>query len=158
MSSINKAIVLGNLGQDPDVRTTQNGTKVVTLSVATSERWKSNGEQKERTEWHRVIVWGGKDSDGLAGVAEKYLRKGSKVYIEGKIQTRKWTDQNGTDRYTTEIVLNGFGANLVLLDRQEGSSRPPSPDSPDDYGTSRSRSGGSANVADAGGMDDEIPF
>ena len=164
MSSINKAIVLGNLGQDPEVRDA-NGTKCVTLSIATSEKWtdRNSGEKKERTEWHRVVVWGNKDSDGLAGTAEKYLRKGSKVYVEGKIQTRKWQDQQGIDRYSTEIVLQGFGAQLVLLDGQQGGgNRPPPPNSPDDYGRksgggSASHSGGSSG-AGSFSDDSDIPF
>lgn len=155
MSSVNRAVILGNLGQDPEVRTTQNGTKVVTLSVATSERWtdKSSGEKKERTEWHRVVIFGQGDSDGLAGVAEKYLKKGSKVYLEGKLQTRKWQAQDGSDRYTTEIVLQGYGANLVLLDKSEGGNRPPPAESPDEYGRSKSSEGNMGPVAD-----DTIPF
>src|SRR5690606_30777159 len=149
--------------QDPEVRTTQTGTKVVTLSVATSETWrdKNTGERKERTEWHRVVIWGGQDGDGLAGVAEKYLRKGSKAYIEGKLQTRKWQDKDGTDRYTTEIVLQGFGANLVLLDgKGEGGNRPPPPESPDDYGRPSSRPGSDhagQGGAPAGDVDTDIP-
>lgn len=113
MSSVNKAIILGNLGQDPEVRQMPSGQKVVNLSVATSEKWKdkNSGEQREKTEWHRVVIF----NEGLVGVAEKYLHKGSKVYIEGQIQTRKWTDQTGADRYTTEIVLKAFRGNLVLL-------------------------------------------
>lgn len=157
MSSVNKAIILGNLGQDPEVRDA-NGTKAVTLSIATSEKWtdRNSGEKKERTEWHRVVIWGGKEGDGLAGTAEKYLRKGSKVYVEGKIQTRKWQDQSGVERYTTEIVLQGFGAQLVLLDGQSGGNRPPPPSSPDDYG----RSSGSQTEGNMGPDvdDDSIPF
>ena len=116
---VNKAIIIGNLGADPEIRTTQDGRKIANLKVATSESWKDKqtGERKERTEWHRVSIF----SEGLASVAEKYLHKGSKVYIEGKIQTRKWTDQNGQDRYTTEIVVQGYGGTLVLLDRPQSS-------------------------------------
>ena len=160
MSSVNRAIILGNLGQDPEVRTTQQGVKVVTLSVATSEKWtdRTSGEKKEKTEWHRVVIFGAQDSAGLAGVAEQYLKKGSKVYLEGKIQTRKWQDQSGADRYSTEIVLQGFGANLLLLDKSEGGgNRPPPAESPDDYGrTGRSgQSGSSASLQDD---DSDIPF
>lgn len=164
MSSINKAVIVGNLGQDPEVRTTESGSKVVTLSVATSESWrdKNSGEKKEKTEWHRVVIWCAKDNDGLAGIAEKYLRKGSKVYIEGKIATRKWTDKDGIDRYTTEIVLQGFGAQLVLLDRQEGGNRPPSPTSPDEYGRTTTRGGDSHGGGNAPAYepddDQDIPF
>lgn len=166
MSGVNKATILGRLGQDPEVRTTQQGTKIVTLSVATSEQWKdrSSGEKKEKTEWHRVVIFGAQDSDGLAGVAEKYLRKGHQVYLCGKLQTRKWTDQQGVERYTTEIVLQGFGAELQLLENGgTGGSRPPPADSPDDYGRQSSRSGarpasGAPAAFQSGGIDDDIPF
>ena len=123
--SVNRAILVGNLGADPEIRTTQDGRKIVNLKVATSESWKdkNTGERKERTEWHRVSIF----SEGLASVAEKYLHKGSKVYIEGKIQTRKWTDQNGQDRYTTEIVVQGYGGTLVLLDRPQSSQNEQQP-------------------------------
>jgi len=116
--SVNKVILVGNLGRDPESRSFQNGGKVVELRIATSESWKdrNSGERKEKTEWHTVKVF----SEGLANVAEKYLRKGSKVYLEGALQTRKWQDQSGADRYSTEIVLQGFNATLVLLDRREG--------------------------------------
>jgi single-strand DNA-binding protein len=116
--SVNKVILVGNLGRDPESRSFQNGGKVVELRIATSETWKdrSSGERKEKTEWHTVKVF----SEGLANVAERYLRKGSKVYLEGALQTRKWQDQSGADRYSTEIVLQGFNATLVLLDRREG--------------------------------------
>lgn len=159
MASVNKAIIVGNLGQDPEVRTTQQGVKVVNLSVATSETWKKDGERKERTEWHRISIWGSMDNDGLAGIAEKHLKKGSKVYVSGKIQTRKWTDQQGIDRFSTEIVLNGFGAELVLLDKAEGGgNRPPPPESPDEYGRSSSRQSAGSAGAGSGGMDEDIPF
>jgi single-strand DNA-binding protein len=116
--SVNKVILVGNLGRDPESRSFQNGGKVVELRIATSETWKdrNSGERKEKTEWHTVKVF----SEGLANVAERYLRKGSKVYLEGALQTRKWQDQSGADRYSTEIVLQGFNATLVLLDRREG--------------------------------------
>jgi len=116
--SVNKVILVGNLGRDPESRSFQNGGKVVELRIATSESWKdrNSGERKEKTEWHTVKVF----SEGLANVAERYLRKGSKVYLEGALTTRKWQDQSGADRYSTEIVLQGFNATLVLLDRREG--------------------------------------
>ncbi len=117
--SVNKVILVGNLGNDPEVRNLPSGGKVVNLSVATSERWKdrNTGEQREKTEWHRVVIF----SEGLARVAEQYLRKGSKVYIEGQLQTRKWQDQSGQDKYSTEIVLQNFNSSMVLLDgRGEG--------------------------------------
>ena len=118
--SINEALILGNLGKDPESRTTQSGMKIVNLVVATSESWndKSSGERKEQTEWHRVVIL----NDKLGDIAEKYLRKGSKVLVRGKIQTRKWTDQSGQDRYATEIVLGGFNGVLVLLDKGEPSA------------------------------------
>jgi single-strand DNA-binding protein len=120
--SVNKVIILGNLGNEPEVRNLPSGGKVVNLSVATSESWrdKSTGEKKERTEWHRVVIF----SEGLAKLAEQYLKKGSKVYIEGQLQTRKWQDQSGADKYSTEIVLQGFNAALTMLDGPSGDSQP----------------------------------
>lgn len=118
MASVNKVILIGALGADPEVRSFQNGGKICNLRVATSERWKdkTTGEQKERTEWHSVTL----NSDGLVSVVERFLRKGSKVYLEGKLQTRKWQDQSGNDRYTTEIVVGGFDGKLVMLDGAKG--------------------------------------
>ena len=121
--SVNKVILLGNLGADPEVKTFQNGGRICNLRMATSENWKDrqSGERKERTEWHTVTI----KSDGLVGVAEKYLRKGSKIYVEGQLQTRKWQDQSGADKYSTEIVLRGFNGTLQMLDgRGEGGGRP----------------------------------
>ena len=160
MSSVNKAILVGNLGADPEVRNLPSGGKVVNLSIATGETWKdkTTGEKKERTEWHRVVIF----SEGIAGVAEQYLRKGSKVYLEGQIQTRKWQDQSGQDKYSTEVVLQGFNAKLVLLDGQAGGgNRPPPANSPDDYGRTSSNNGpshGGGGSGAPGGMDDDIPF
>lgn len=117
--SVNKVIIVGNLGQDPEVRNFQNGGKVCNLSVATSEQWKdrNTGERREKTEWHRVAIF----NEGLVRVAEQYLRKGSKVYLEGQLETRKWQDQNGQDRYSTEVVLRNYTGNLTMLDgRSEG--------------------------------------
>lgn len=117
--SVNKVIIIGNLGRDPEVRTFQNGGKVCNLRIATSENWKdkNTGERREKTEWHSVAIF----NDGLVRVAEQYLRKGSKVYVEGQLQTRKWQDQSGQDRYTTEVVLQGYGGTLTMLDgRSEG--------------------------------------
>lgn len=158
MSSVNRAILVGNLGQDPTVNSTAQGIKVVNLSIATSDRWTAkDGEKKERTEWHRVVIFGSMDNDGLAGVAEKYLKKGSKVFVSGKIQTRKWTDKENIERYSTEIVLNGFGAELVLLDSKEGGgNRPPPAGGPDDYGRESGRSSGGAPSSTVD--DDTIPF
>lgn len=123
MSSVNKAIIVGNLGADPEIRTMPSGDKVANLSVATSEKWKdkTTGERKEKTEWHRVSVFG-----NLAEICEKYLKKGSKVYLEGQIETRKWQDQSGADRYSTEIVLRGFNSTLTMLDSR-GESQPQQP-------------------------------
>ena len=116
--SVNKVIIVGNLGRDPESRSFQNGGKVVNLRIATSENWKdkSSGERREKTEWHSVAIF----NENLANTAERFLRKGSKVYIEGQLQTRKWTDNEGKERYSTEVVLQGFNAVLVLLDRREG--------------------------------------
>lgn len=131
--SLNKVMLIGNLGRDPESRSFQNGGKVVNLNLACSESWrdKSSGERKERTEWVTVAIF----NDGLGTVAEKYLRKGSKVYVSGKLQTRKWQDQSGNDRYSTEVVLNGFGDELILLDgkaeigeRKAGYDTPPNDD------------------------------
>ena len=119
MASVNKVILVGNLGKDPESRSFANGGKVVSFSVATSENWKdrSSGERKEKTEWHNVSIF----SEGLAGIAEKYLKKGSKVYLEGQLETRKWQDQSGNDRYSTDVVLRQFNSSMVLLDsRGEG--------------------------------------
>ena len=147
--SVNKVILVGNLGADPEVRRMSNGDPVVNLRIATSESWrdKSSGERKEKTEWHRVVIF----NENLAKVAEQYLRKGAKVYIEGQIQTRKWTDQNGQDKYNTEIILNRFRGDLQMLDsRGEGGG-----------GGGGSRGGNDRGGDDFGGggdLDDEIPF
>ncbi|UWQ97187.1 single-stranded DNA-binding protein [Rhodobacteraceae bacterium M385] len=116
--SVNKVILIGNLGRDPEVRNFQNGGKVCNLRIATSETWKdrNTGERRERTEWHSVAIF----QEGLVRIAEQYLRKGSKVYIEGQLQTRKWQDQSGQDRYSTEVVLQGFGGTLTMLDGRDG--------------------------------------
>ena len=118
--SVNKVILVGNLGKDPESRSFANGGKVVSFSVATSENWKdrASGERKDKTEWHNVSIF----SEGLAGVAEKYLKKGSKVYLEGQLETRKWQDQSGNDRYSTDVVLRQFNSSMVLLDGREGGS------------------------------------
>ncbi|MFW8636692.1 single-stranded DNA-binding protein [Cribrihabitans pelagius] len=156
--SLNKVMLIGHLGRDPEVRTFQNGGKVCNMRVATSESWKdrNTGERRERTEWHSVAIF----NEGLVRVAEQYLRKGSKVYIEGQLQTRKWQDQSGQDRYSTEVVLQGFGSTLTMLDpRQDGGSGSGSGGgSGEGYGGS---SGGGYGSASGGGRnidDDEIPF
>lgn len=122
--SVNKVIIIGALGRDPESRSLADGGKVVNLSVATSERWRdrNSGEMRDRTEWHRVVIW----NEKLAEVAEKFLRKGSSVYLEGSLQTRKFTDQSGTERYTTEVVLQKFRGELVLLDKRGDAGAPPS--------------------------------
>jgi single-strand DNA-binding protein len=119
MASLNKVMLIGNLGADPEIRSFQNGGKVANLRLATSESWKdkSTGEKRERTEWHTVAIF----NDGLVGVVERFLKKGSKVYIEGQLQTRKWQDKDGADRYSTEVVLQGFGGTLVMLDGAKSS-------------------------------------
>ena len=118
--SLNKVMLIGNLGADPEIRSFQNGGKVANLRIATSEQWKdrNTGERRERTEWHTVAIF----SEGLVNVVERFLKKGSKVYIEGKLQTRKWQDQNGQDRYSTEVVLRGFDGTLTMLDGPQGGS------------------------------------
>ena len=125
MSSVNKVILIGNLGRDPEVRSMSRGAPVVNLSLATSERWKdkSSGEQREKTEWHRVVVF----DERLCDVAQKYLRKGSKIYIEGQLQTRKWTDQQGVEKYSTEVVLKRFNGVLTMLDSRSDQSEQPAP-------------------------------
>lgn len=150
--SVNKVILIGNLGRDPEVRTMQDGNPVVNLSVATSENWrdKNSGERREKTEWHRVVIF----NDRLADVAQKYLRKGSKVYLEGQLQTRKWTDQSGVEKYTTEVVLQRYRGELTMLDsRGEGGG---AYESGGDFGAPSS----APEPASAGGadIDDEIPF
>lgn len=160
--SVNKVILIGNLGRDPEIRNTQDGTKLATLSVATSENWKdrNSGERREKTEWHRVVIF----DEKLAEVAEKYLRKGSKVYLEGQLQTRKWTDQSGQEKYTTEVVLQRFRSQLTLLDGRGSEGAPagggysePSADA--GYSGSGGGGGGGRSPAPAGGdLDDEIPF
>ena len=163
--SVNKVILIGNLGRDPEVRTFQNGGKVCNLRIATSETWKdrNTGERKERTEWHSVAIF----NEGLVRVAEQYLRKGSKVYIEGQLQTRKWQDQSGQDRYSTEVVLQGFGSTLTMLDgRSEGGGQSGgsygSSDQGGGYGGPSSGPSDGSSGGPAGGssrdMDDEIPF
>ncbi len=183
--SVNKVILVGNLGRDPELRSMQTGGKVCNLSIATSESWKdrNSGERRERTEWHRVVIF----NENLAGIAERYLRKGSKVYIEGQLETRKWTDQSGQEKYTTEVVLRQFGGTLTLLDgRGEGgaSSGAAGDDGGADFGGGSSSygsgggSGGSSSYGSGGGgygggrsagsgrnspppmsdLDDDVPF
>jgi single-strand DNA-binding protein len=165
--SVNKVILVGNLGRDPEVRSFQNGGKVCNLRIATSENWKdkNTGERREKTEWHSVAIF----QDGLVRVAEQYLRKGSKVYIEGQLQTRKWQDQSGADRYSTEVVLQGFGGTLVMLDGR-GESGGGGGFGGGGQGDDRGSYGGGQGGGNQGGdqqrggfgggsdVDDEIPF
>lgn len=148
--SVNKVILIGNLGRDPEVRTMQNGGKVCNLSVATSDRWKdrTTGEPQEKTEWHRVVIF----DDRLCDVAERYLQKGAKVYLEGELQTRKWQDQSGVDKYTTEVVLRKFRGQLTMLDSRGGSSGGFG-DQNESYGSSDP-----GGAPPGGDLDDEIPF
>jgi single-strand DNA-binding protein len=167
--SVNKVILVGNLGKDPEVRNTQAGAKIVNFTMATSDTWndKASGERKERTEWHRVVIF----NERLADVAERFLRKGRKVYVEGSLQTRKWTDQSGQEKYTTEVVIDRFRGELTLLDSNRGeeggagegggyaggraASSPPRSGGGSGSGAGR---GGSGWDAPKGDLDDEIPF
>jgi single-strand DNA-binding protein len=178
--SVNKVILVGNLGKDPEVRSTQDGSKIVNLTLATSETWndRASGERKEKTEWHRVVIF----NDRTADVAEKYLKKGAKVYIEGSLQTRKWTDQQGQERYTTEVVIGRFNGQLTMLDTRSGGEgggygggseggsggggggyspreRAPAGAARPAGGAARGGAGGPSWDAPKGGdLDDEIPF
>ncbi len=157
--SLNKVMIIGNLGRDPEVRSFQNGGKVCNLRIATSERWrdKNSGENREKTEWHSVSIF----SEGLVRVCEQYLKKGSKVFVEGQLQTRKWQDQSGNDRYSTEVVLQGYSGTLTMLDGRDGGG-----DSGNNFGQSNQGGGSQGGGYDSnpqGGighsdLDDEIPF
>ncbi len=158
--SVNKVILVGNLGRDPEIRSTQDGVRIANLSLATSENWrdKNTGERREKTEWHRVVIF----NERLVEVVEKYLRKGAKIYIEGQLQTRKWQDQSGADRYSTEVVLNRFRGELTMLD----SRRDAEAQGAGDYGGAPAGgapsggpgSGGGPAPSGGGDLDDEIPF
>jgi single-strand DNA-binding protein len=164
--SVNKVILVGNLGKDPEVRTTQDGSKIVNLTLATSENWndRQTGERKERTEWHRVVIF----NDRIGDVAERFLKKGSKIYVEGALQTRKWTDQSGAERYSTEVVVGRFKGELTMLDTrgggaeaagEGGSFRSDRGPAPQRAAAGAARSGGPSWEAPKGGdLDDEIPF
>ncbi len=148
--SVNKVILVGNLGRDPEIRTTQDGREIANFTLATSESWKdrSTGERKEKTEWHRVVIF----NEGLVNVVKNYLKKGAKVYIEGQLQTRKWTDKDGQEKYSTEVVLQGFGSQLTMLDaRRTGEG---------DYASGGYNQPASAPATKPAGelVDDEIPF
>ncbi len=169
--SVNKVILVGNLGRDPEIRSMQDGQRVCNLSLATSESWRdrNSGERREKTEWHRVVIF----NENLVKVAEQFLKKGSKVYVEGQLQTRKWTDQSGQEKYSTEVVLQRFRGELTMLDgRGEGGGGGGGAYEPDDSGYSSSGGGGGASFGSGGGgggggssrrppapdLDDEIPF
>ncbi len=162
--SVNKVILVGNLGRDPEIRSTQDGMRVANLSLATSEQWRdrASGERKERTEWHRVVIF----NERLVELAQKYLRKGSKIYVEGALQTRKWTDQQGQDRYSTEVVLQRFRGELTMLDGARGGEPDSAGEFEEGYGGGYGEAPGRAIGGGAGGrsrapgndLDDEIPF
>ena len=159
--SVNKVILVGNLGKDPEIRRTQDGRPVANLSVATSDTWrdKATGERRERTEWHRVVIF----NEGLCRVAEQYLKKGSKVYLEGQLQTRKWQDQSGQDKYTTEVVLQNFNSQLTMLDRAGDRTGGELGSEEDEFGSAgpsarEKKQSALAGAGKRGDMDDEIPF
>jgi single-strand DNA-binding protein len=162
--SVNKVILVGNLGKDPEIRRTQDGRPIANLSIATSETWrdKATGERKEKTEWHRVVIF----SEPLCKIVEQYLKKGAKVYIEGALQTRKWTDQAGVEKYSTEVVLQGFNSTLTMLDGRAGGGGGSfaEDNGGGDFGVSSPSSAPQRRMAPAGGggrgndMDDDIPF
>ena len=167
--SVNKVILIGNLGKDPEIRNTQDGTKIVNLTLATSETWndRASGERKERTEWHRVVIF----NDRTADVAERFLKKGQKVYVEGSLQTRKWTDKDGQERYTTEVVIGRFNGNLTMLSgRGEGGGDDAGMGGGGNYGGGDAPRGGGQRAGGGGGrggwdkpkgggeLDDDIPF
>ena len=159
MAGVNKVILVGNLGDDPEVRSLNNGGEVVNMRVATSENWKDrDGNRQERTEWHRVVIF----NENLGRVAKQYLRKGSKVYLEGQIQTRKWTDQSGADRYSTEVVLQRFRGELVLLDRRDGGAagddQGDSFGGSNDFGSQRTSQPRQTVPAFDTDLDDDVPF
>ena len=157
--SVNKVMLLGNLGQDPVVRTSQDGNKIVQLSIATSDRWKdrNSGEQREKTEWHRVVIF----NENLSNIAEQYLKKGSTVFIEGQLQTRKWQDQNGIDKYTTEVVLGRFRGELAMIgSRNDSPNISDTQDHISEHNASNEITQKDSNppMGGAGDLDDEIPF
>jgi single-strand DNA-binding protein len=158
--SVNKVILIGNLGKDPEVRTFQNGGKVCNFSIATSENWKdkNTGERQEKTQWHNIAVF----SEPLANIAEQYLKKGSKVYVEGQLETRKWQDQSGNDRYSTEVVLKGYNSTMTMLDSRSDSAALSSGQNnyPSDYGATNTDDSMStpSQIEGIGDLDDEIPF
>ena len=157
--SLNKVMLIGNLGRDPEIRRTQDGRPIANLRLATTESWRdrNTGEKREKTEWHTVVIF----SEGLCRIAEQYLRKGSKIYVEGQLQTRKWQDQTGADRYSTEVVLQNFGGTLTMLDGRSGGADQMSGPSDNDFGSSRAmddQRGGGGGGRSGADLDDDIPF
>ena len=154
--SVNKVILLGNLGKDPEIRSMNSGNKVASFSLATSKRWKDKAtqEQKDKTSWHNIVVFG----DGLVGIVEKYVKKGSKIYVEGELQTRKWQDQEGKDRYTTEVVVQGYNCNLTLLDSRNNSNNTIENQTNVSQNVSNSDNSLSSTKTDSSDDDDDIPF
>ena len=157
VGSVNKTILLGNLGRDPEIRSMQSGAKMANFSIATSKRWKDRNtqEQKEKTSWHNIVVFG----DGLVDIVEKYVKKGSKIYVEGELQTRKWQDKDGNDRYTTEVILQGYNCNLTLLDSRNSNSQEVSDNSQEmDQSKSIEDNSFGNQSSDSDDLDEDIPF
>ena len=154
--SVNKVILLGNLGRDPEIRSMQSGSKMATFSMATSKRWrdKNTQEQRDKTSWHNIVVFG----DGLVDIVEKYVKKGSKIFLEGELQTRKWQDSDGNDRYTTEVVLQGFNSNLTLLDSRNATNNIENKETNTDQVASNLENPTSSKSSDSSESDDDIPF
>ena len=156
VGSVNKAILLGNLGRDPEIRSMQSGAKMASFSIATSKRWKDRNtqEQKEKTSWHNIVVFG----DGLVDIVEKYVKKGSKIYVEGEIQTRKWQDKDGNDRYTTEVILQGYNSNLTLLDSRNNPQMSSNNNDQIDQSKSIEDNSFGTQSSDSDDLDEDIPF
>ena len=154
--SLNRVMLIGNLGRDPEIRSTNDGRRIANLSIATSDTWrdKNSGERKERTEWHRIVIF----NEHLVEVVEKYVHKGDKIYVEGALQTRKWTDNSNVERYSTEVVLQNFKGELTMLSNSGGGNRPPAADSPDDYGDTHDYGGGSSGGSTGGGYADKDTY
>ena len=156
VGSVNKVILLGNLGRDPEIRSMQSGSKMATFSMATSKRWrdKNTQEQRDKTSWHNIVVFG----DGLVDIVEKYVKKGSRIFLEGELQTRKWQDSDGNDRYTTEVVLQGFNSNLTLLDSRNTTNNIEDKEINTDQVASNFENQTSSKSSDSSESDDDIPF
>ena len=156
VGSVNKVILLGNLGRDPEIRSMQSGSKMASFSIATSKRWKDKNTQgqKEKTSWHNVVVFG----DGLVNIVEQYVKKGSKIYVEGELQTRKWQDQDGNDRYTTEVILQGYNCNLTLLDSKNSNVEQSSSTIENNISSSKNEESSTTSDTDSKEEDEDIPF